>query len=216
MLLQTVIGNEVWPTGGTKLFLFACPIHQFPMHGQEVHLWQLAKSGTGRASFPDVSGVGNPRILPAGRGMNPDVVGKWTNQVFDIQEGALLKCMIMRSGRQGNQTSNLLLRVRESAAMRRIAVVPLAGNPSTMDRMVIEGCFDIVDLRQAKDIGYEPPSMYMPTFLQSRWAQKPYIEIRELAPERASPTVVRRQRITNMSGETVEIATSHKRRALDL
>jgi hypothetical protein len=85
-----------------------------------------------------------------------------------------------------------------------------------MDRLTIEGMFDILDLQQAAEMGYEAPKMYLPTYLQSRWMQMPYLRVIEMAPERIAPTRVVRQRVRNSEGQTVEVATTHRRRALDL
>lgn len=215
MLIQTVIGHENWPTGSTKLHLFVCPTTAYPMDNKEEHLWMVARSGSsGRR--PAIAAVGSPRIMSAGQGLKPEIVGKWTSQVYEVCDNVLIKAMIMRSTTAGQQAANILLRTRDGAAIRRISVNTIPNAKSAMDRLILEGRFDLVDLTQAGAMGYRPPVMYMPTFQEARWRRLPYITITEIAPETVTASVVVRQHVQNMAGETVEVASTHKRRALDL
>ncbi|QSY98671.1 hypothetical protein J2J97_31875 (plasmid) [Rhizobium bangladeshense] len=220
MLLQTVIGNENWPSGQTKLHIFVCPTRRFPLRGKEEQLWAVAREGLVRtdANMPSVQQTGSPRIMSAGIGLQAEIVGKWTSSVYELPDDVLLKVSLTRStvNPQGQRAASILLRTRTGAALRRIEVTTLQNPKSSTDRLTIEGMYDIVDLSHAAEMGYEPPKMYLPTYLQSRWAQMPYLRVIEMAPERISAPRVIRQRVRNSEGQSVEVVTTHRRRALDL
>lgn len=214
MLLQTVIGNENWPSGQTKLHLFVCPTRQWNLiDGKEAHLWMLPRrQGDG---VPVISQVGSPRIISAGLGLKPEIVGKWTTAVFDMPENVLLKAHLTRSAGGNNRQVSILMRTRNAAPLNQIVVSTIPNPKSAMDRLVIEGRFDIIDVPEAAQLGYQAPRMFLPTFQRSRWAQMNCLTIIEKAPETAQVARLIRKEVTSEGGETVTVVTAHRKRALD-
>lgn len=219
MLIQTVIGNENWSSGTTKFHMFVCPTTQFPLNGKEEHLWMVAQGARrGMGNGPAVQVVGAPRVVPAGEGLKPEICGKWTEQVYDVPENVLLKVMVMRttSNPAGQRAANILLRMREGAALRRLTVDTIPNAKATLRRLTIEGKFDVMELAQAAELGFRPAPQYLPSFMPGRLVNMPYIAIRELTQQAsAAPRVVRRV-VENQNGEAVSIPVVHRPRALDL
>jgi hypothetical protein len=198
--------------------MFACPTAQYAMDSKEEHLWMVPRKSEGKSAFPNVQQVGSPRVISAGSGLNPEIVGKWTTAVYDVPENVLIKVMLMRSSKMppSQKAANILIRMRNSAAMRRITVNTIPNAKSAMDRLIVEGKFDIVDLGQAAELGFRPNQQYALTYMQSRWGNLPYLSISEMTRETATAPRVVRQRVRNSEGETVEVASAHRKRALDL
>lgn len=215
MLLQTTIGHENWQTGSTKAHLFVCPTTQFRLPtGQEVHLWMLAKSG-GPGS-PRITSVGAPVTSPAGAGLKPEIVGKWTSSVYEVPDDVLLKYMVYRSTPQGARTASIPLRTRSEAALRRIAIQTIPNPRATASHLYVEGRFDILSVEDMVALGYRPPAHYLPTFRREVWGRLPFISVGEISPEIHAAVRVVTKTVRNSEGETVAIPEARRGRALDL
>lgn len=182
--------------------------------GKEVHLWQAPRSAPGSGA-PTISMV-SQNTISAGLNLKAEMVGKWTQGVYEMPDDVLVKINVNRSAGGQQRQANILLKTRAGAALTRIAVDTIPHERQSLRELIIEGRFDILNLDDASVLGYVPPMMYRMSFDRERWSRHGFIHIREMAPETQAPVRVRRERVENSQGEVVEVQSSHRRRALDL
>jgi hypothetical protein len=159
---------------------------------------------------------GRPSVVSAGNNMKSSIVGEWTTVAFDIEEGTLLKVTGARNSNQFGTmrcTANILIRIRATAAYRRISMATTGNVRSTMSAVAIEGRFDIIPLADGLAIGAPVPSGFRP-FYDDTFVRRLYT-IAEIEPELITAAVVEDRQVV-VDGEVRNVQIARRRRALTL
>lgn len=207
-LLQTTTGFETFQQSSAKVYAFHMPSRQFP--GKELNLNIVARAGGGV-----VTTVGLPTSIPAAPGLSAEL-GRWTSATYELPENMLVKVFAHRSGGFGQMRvmASMILRMREQAALRRVSAILTQSPRASLTRANFEGRFDVLTLPEAMMLGVTVPPSFRQTFEHSFTSRA--FEVQVLAREITPPEVMESRRVETASGETVEVASARRRRAIDL
>lgn len=169
-----------------------------------------------RGSQTQVSVVaGSRNTVSAGEGLRGDIVGNWTTESFNVEDGTLLVLSTTKmNARVGNLNTpcRVVLRVRSKAPYNRVRVALLAFGRASRTEACIEGRFDVLTLAEAEALGFQPAfaqrGLYDPAFVNRA------IIVTELEPGIGTTKIENRE--VMVDGEIRNVQVAKKRRALDL
>jgi hypothetical protein len=205
LLLQTVMGNEIFPSTSAKVYAFSVPTRQFP--GKELNLALAAKAGIG------ITKVGTSESFPPAPGWKEEL-GRWTRTNFDLPEGSLVKIFLNKTVPFGQMrvNGNILIRMRSAAAYTRIGVILTGFTNATISRANFEGKFDILTPAEATALGASIPLHFWPSFDES--IQRRAFEVTVLERETAPVATEQVKQVINSEGEHVAVKTVQRRRIM--
>lgn len=212
MLLQAHTGSQNFPDGSSKLHLFFVPTRRHA--GQEQHIGFLAKGAN-----PDVRVTAtNIMRMPAQNGA-PTTLGEWTSANYDVPEGVVLKLFGMKRVLHRGQHINTIMAsmficMRSGAALNSIDFA-LVDNPrSPIQRATIQGRFDILDIRQAAQLGISISPQTMNQLAPNTVAR--LFTVRELERQIVAKQEAQVRTIRNSEGQSVAVSKAVVRRAVKL
>lgn len=208
MLLQTILGNENFPTGSSKVHIFFIPTNELP--GREIHIGSAARGQTSAR----IRLHGQSQKLPAAPGCRREL-GEWTSATFDVPEGVVFKVYAQRNSAGGHREQALVyIQMRENAAHRRLLVRTTGWDRGQYASVPIEGRFDILDASDRRRLGIG----IAPAF--ERFAEPSVVTTlvveETLGQAISGRPVVEETVIENAEGQAVRISTERNRRDLDL
>lgn len=204
MIITALTGQENFPNGQCKVYLFVSPSTQFP--GQEKNIGVVARS-----TDPSVRLVGYPELISAAPGYREDM-GKWTRGTYDISENMVLKLFANRTVNGRRAMANQYLLMREGAALRRISINTTQWERGQFQSVTVEGRFDLITLREATALGVRTPPEYAHYFARTNVDQ--VMEIIELSPERQPRRRDEQRTVVNSAGEPVQVQVIRRPRNL--
>ncbi len=208
MLINATTGQETFPTGVCKVYLFFCPSAQFP--GQEKNIGIVARE---QAPVSGISVHGYPERFNAANGYTADL-GKWTRANYTVHEHVILKVFASKQFDNSRRSANQYIRMRDGAALNRIIIDTLQWSSGVFQQVTLEGRFDFLSLVEASALGVKTPDQYAHHF--SRAAVNTLMRREELSPQRIAAPILTREVVTNSTGEDVVISTTRRRRALEV
>lgn len=205
MLLQATLGNENFPTGSSKVFLFHTPTTRHAGKGKEVNIYScdLAQRQGQSVTVPAA-----PRYI--------DKFGKWTTTSFDVPEGIILKIYGQRKAEWLSERiiGQMFIQPREGAAYRRVGAILTGWEHAAFTHANIEGRFDILTMPEAAAQGATIPGHFVKYFTD-RWTSRMF-EITTVDGEIEARQMIGTDTVINTRGEEVEVRAPRRGRAIDL
>jgi hypothetical protein len=207
-LITITHGHENFDSGSARVSVFAVAMFNNP-------LIKDLPVDMARHEWPAISRLTNQRVS-AGAGMKAEIAGEWITSGYDVPNGTILRVYGQKTTNTfgvARHMANILIRVRDTAAYRRIGIALVAHRRSNKMSAVIEGRFDVLTLEQGLALGVTIPAglrgTYAPEFVNR------LCTITTIEPEIIGPSVVE-DRIVKVGGEDRVVQISKKRRAMDL
>lgn len=199
--LDTVTGEmQTLVNGYVKVILFKV---QLPGPGT-----LYKEDGIFRNNVPGVNRIGFPGSIASLQNGRPEVCGTVFSGKYSLTPGSFLKIFVKAHRRRSfPESASLFIRMRPSAALRRITVSCPEDPKATISEFSITGRFDLVKPIEAIAAGCRIPEQfklgYAPTGVNR------LMRFSVLSPETATRTVVR-----TASGEEKEVIVAKRRRRL--
>lgn len=199
--LDTVTGEmQTLANGYVKVVLFKV---QMPEQGRP-----YKEDGIFRNNVPGVKRIGFPGSIASLQNGRPEVCGTVFSGKYSLDPGSYLKIFVKAHRRRSfPESASLFIRMRPSAALRRIVVSCPEDSKAVVSEFSITGRFDLVKPTEALAAGCRIPEQfklgYSPTVVNR------LMQFSVLAPETATRTVVR-----TASGEEKEVIVARRRRRL--
>jgi hypothetical protein len=209
MLLQTQTGSENFPHASAKVHVFAVPTTQFP--GTEIHIGIAAKN-----SMYHITPHGQGQMVPAAAG-RIEQYGSISTRTWNVPEGMVLKVFAQRKSSEWTRQTlmgNLLIAMREGAALRRVLIALTGWEHAAYQRLTIEGRFDILSVTDAVRLGVRIPEAYERYFTEAYTRR--VFQFETVAPEASQRPTAEVRAVENSAGQVVEVVVPHRRRNLDL
>lgn len=210
-LLQAFTGNEVVNDSFIKIHLFHSP-HPGGAGGErEVFINSAAKTVPTDSA---IQAVGRPTVENALTNIRPEIGGRWFRQSYEIQEGEVLKLFVQKRAAWGKltQTACFFMQMRKGAALRKLSVRLLCTPQSRHSVAELIGCFDLLPLDYARDLGVKILGNNLSCFSQEQVAK--LVAVSELEPEQAPLPRVSTQEVVSDTGEKHRITVRRKLRSL--
>ena len=214
MLIDVTTGGELFKDVSAKTHTFFVPSTKYP--GTETHIGILSAVKHKENNPHNVTRLAKAVVTNAHTRLSAEMGGSWSTGTIDVPEGMVLKIFMGRSLGYGQMRvqGNLLIRVREYAAYRRIGIATTQHPDATNKDVHIEGRFDVLSIEEARSLGVDIPKgkeyFYDPLMIKKGFTEKiMYPEILS-APQLKSTIEV------NSKGEEVEVILHRKRRMLKL
>lgn len=210
LLIETMCGEEVFTEGNAKVHVFVSPTKLFPAVTRELHIGLAA----GKTGMP-VRVQQRLGQFNAYSETFRDDCGKWTQTVYEVSDGALLKLYAHRANGFGARVINAcqFLRAREGAAYREIKCKLTQSPKARFDYAIIKGCFDIIPLADAIKLGAKVPISF--TRMYDEREVSAVMEFIKLGAETKAPVQVQ-ERTRERDGEKVVVQRIRERRVLNL
>jgi len=201
-LLKTTSGNVVLRNQSGQVRVFHCP-QRGGKGTTESFLDAASKAGT-TASV--VRRVGSMSLSPSVPGLNPKIVGQFCQQLFDIEEGEIVKVFVDCRNNYGKRPTraSIYLRLRATAATRLIRFKVTDHPSSAFQHGEIEGNFDILTLNEVEAAGVKVLAQFR-SFCSDAVVQRAISEQIEISPEVTPAQRVTKVEVKDERGETKEM-----------
>lgn len=209
MLFTAEYGNENFPSGSCKAYIFLLP--KAGQGGPQIHVFQAARS---KAQGVEIRSPEN-RVRAHNRARDFDL-GQWSKANFDTPEGTIFKLWGARKTSETNLElrAAMLIRFRAGAALRVITMGTTRSQSSHKQEIrLVEGRFDILSVADAVAAG-ALVDHHTQQFAGSSHTRLLFTEA-QIAPEEAPQTQIVHRALTNTEGAKVVIQTPRRGRVFE-
>lgn len=213
LLLETMYGEEIFDDRNCKVALFAVPSKIYNSFNNEVFI-DLAAS---RSDIPVMRHSKQGPFHPYAEGhAYRDDLGKWSQAVYQVPEGMMLKIFARKTPGFGRRiiSASMYIRVRERAAYRQLNIALTGHTKARFTSATIKGRFDILTLEQATQRGAKVPAHFVHTFDRAE-CDRIFTE-QILEAEIAPQGVVRERAFVRENGERVSVKVVKNNRRLEI
>jgi hypothetical protein len=213
LLLETMYGEEIFDDRNCKVALFAVPSKIYNSFNNEVFM-DVAAS---RSDIPVTRHSKQGPFHPYAEGhAYRDDLGKWTQAVYQVPEGMMVKIFARKTPGFGRRIINasMYICVRERAAYRQLNIALTGHTKARFTNAVIKGRFDILTLEQAVKRGAKVPAHFAHTFERAE-CDRIFAE-QVLEAEIAPLGTVRERTLVRENGKRVTVKVVKNNRMLDL
>lgn len=214
MLIKAITGQENFMGASAKAHLFVCTPAKDGNRYKETNILNGESAGLG------VTTISKRRLLATSYGpalslaasCNLFIVGD-----YDIANGTLLKLVVNRHTAAFGEMrvmANIILRVRETAAYRCVTFNLTGNKNAALQKVEVEGRFDILTLAQARKAGVAIP-VHLEHYYSDNYVRRA-LTFKEIYPELAPVEVKETKVIEKEDGKKIEIETVRKVRKLKL
>lgn len=150
-LIKTLSGNINLRDQSGQVRIFHCP-RAGGLGNKEVFLDKAAKEGP---TIEVVRKVGMPTLSASIPGKKGEIVGRYAEQTFDIEDGEVLKVFVDTRSSYGSRPKRacVYLRIRSSAAHRIVEFDITNHASAAFTKGYVEGTFDIITLGEVDALG---------------------------------------------------------------
>jgi len=212
ILLDTMYGEELFDDRNCKVALFAVPSKLHNTFDKEMFMDAAAS----KANIPIIrhTSRGQHHAYAEGHAYRDDL-GKWTNNIYAVPEGMLIKVFARKSPGFGRRiiTASLFICIREAAAFRELKVSLTQHPKARFQEAIIKGRFDVLTRDQAINRGAKIQAHFAHTFDKEECDKIFSCTLLEAEVEPMS--IVRERIVKRANGETAVILTNKKSRAID-
>jgi hypothetical protein len=170
---------------------------------KEVFLDTAAKAGP---TIAVISRIGSPHFFSSVPGLNADIVGRATSQVFDIAEGEIIKVFVDSRNNYGKRPTraSIYLRMRAAAASRILKFKITDHASAAFNEGEVEGNFDILTLDEVEAEGVKVLPQFRQYCSEAAVARAITSNV-ELAPEVAPVPKVKKVAVDDGTGTKKEV-----------
>jgi hypothetical protein len=205
-VLECCTGNATFSQRAAKVQVFFVPTRD--IGGQELPL-SVAMTSNPSIGIRKVASRG---VVPAGEGMNPEVVGRFMMNDYDIPDGVILKLFCTRTLPGQHSTGNVFIRMRAAGPFKEIRA-KLADYPkATINEAIFRGRFDVISPEEAAALGARVPVQFAKFYYAS--AVRAVFNFVELAPAIEEKRVLATKVTSDSFGRETTIVTAKTRRKL--
>ncbi len=200
-VIKTRTGNVNLRTSSGKCYLFHSPTDG----GREVFIDSASPEA-------GIKKLGKPSYFAAIKGRKPDISGRFIEQKFYVRQGEVLKLFITVNPGLGKMelSGSVFLRVRKSAACRRLHIDLTNNYDASFRDATIEGTFDIISVEDAVKLGCKVPKAFFA--LASSTMRRKLLTKDDILLQEESPPPL----IVEKTLEDKKVVVSKRRRSIEL
>ena len=210
-LLQTITGKENNKDGIMNVYAFVTHADSKPDSKPDEFISKAA-----RGSNEKIKQSGNPVWQPAVNNVRQEICGCWCRQVYNIEDGCLIKIYAKRKASWNSLMNQacIIIRMREKAAYNSITIPFLNMNNSTTVSGEFKGRFDVLTLDELNNFyGYEIPDQSKRFY--TNHDQEQLFPVTEISPEIEAKEKIKVDKV-NVGNKDRVVKTKQKRRKINL